>query len=168
MSFEALDKLRERESRFLPKSILNPTIVRTIDDIKRVIAELDPSRPNNSQEISISTVLADNEKSYAVSASGKSKSRREHLVEGLELVKKQIETSGKAVLEASNSIEVNGHIMKPPQISGGKGKYWVDPIIKHWLGAYRDDIFICWDIDGYQYRYDIFEHKLSRRSLDEK
>ena len=54
--------------------------------------------------------------------------------------------------------------MKPATIgSGGKGTTWVDKLIVQWLGGYREDLFIYWDVDDdFLYKYDIYLHKLTR------
>lgn len=164
---EALDKEYERQrNRLDPNQVLKPTEVRTLGDIKRVVAELDPARNPVQVEIKLSADMVAHEDNrnvvYRAAANTRSKSRRDMLIEGLTIIKNRAELGGKML--ASEMIEVNGVPMKPASIGNGVlGQNWVDPLIKHWLGGFRDEITICWDLnDGFIYRYDIFTHKLTR------
>ena len=164
--FEAMEAVFERQSRRLDPSVANPVIVHKLDDIRRVIAEIDPSRNKSSSEIVLTTVMdtiEDGKKtSYNVSAPTKSKSKREMLLEGLEIVKRQLEIKDLAI-NKSTPIEINGVLMKPAEFGDNeKARMWVDPLVKHWLGAFRDGLMICWDIEGVRYHYNIWEHKLTR------
>jgi len=168
--FEALEKIRDRENRRLSPSVADPAVVRKFDDIKRVLSEVDPKNNSVASEITINTNIASTEDgknvTYRVSAPSKSKSKREMIMEGLDVLKRQREAVEKMQLNAG-SIEVNGVEMKPPSFGDGESsRAWVDPLIKHWLGAYRRELLICWDVDGYHYEYDIYEHKLVRSKLE--
>jgi hypothetical protein len=161
-----LEEALERESRKIdPKSIVAVS-VRSLDDIKRVLLEFDPKYVKYSQEIELSTYMNTVEdgkpNTYAVSAKTRSKTMREILIDGIDVVKRQIETTDEIATKLG-STEVNGVIMKPPKFgNNGESKFWIDPLIKQWMGGYRDKLLICWDIDGFQYRYDIYNHKLDR------
>lgn len=166
MAFENLDKALARQNQKLSQSILQPTIVSTLDDLKRVLAEIDPKNSKPAQAVELVSMLSAIEdgknNTYKVTATTRSKSKREMLLEGMELIKRQIEVSDH-IAEKLEPIEVNGVLMKPPKFGkGGSGEVWVDPLIKHWLGGYRDGLTVCWDLDGHRYRYDIYQHKLSR------
>lgn len=156
---EALDRLRAREELKLPKSILDPVRVNTLADIRRVLYEFDPSRAISSNPIPIVAALNDGEKQYAASTVTKSKSKREYILEGMDLVRRMAETETRP----GESVEINGREMTPAKLGNGlRGHMWVDPIIKQWMGAYRDGLDICWDIGGNHYAYDIFTHKLRK------
>jgi len=166
---EALDTALAREkTKIDPRQALAPAEVRTLDDIKRLVSEFDPSRnppPINVPLAANMVVREDNrEVMYRAETITRSKSRRDILIEGLTIVKNRIDSSH--VQDIAEPIEVNGIRMKPACIGNGvHGKNWVDPLIKQWLGGFRDGIIICWDLnDGYIYRYDIFTHKLTRIS----
>lgn len=141
--------------------ILEPTRIRSLDDIRHVLSDLNPSQ-QAPKEVTISARLDDVENgkqvSYGVSAGTRSKTRREHLLEGMEMVKLRIAASE----HVGAAVEVNGRLMEPPKLACDAGAVWVDPLIKQWLGGYRDGLMICWDLDGSHYTYDIFEHKLTR------
>jgi hypothetical protein len=165
---EELDRAMEREKRRLdPKIILKPAEAHSLNDIKRLVSELDPRRNPPQVDIPLAANLLVREDNkdivYRAEANTRSKSRRDTLVEGLSIIKNRVEVSDK-MEGAQEPIEVNGIPMKPAQIGNGVvGQNWVDPLIKHWLGGYRDGILICWNLnDGFVYRYDIFTHKLIR------
>lgn len=167
--FEALEKIFERESRKLHPSVADPVVVRKFDDIRRVLTEIDPKNNNVASEITISANMASSEEgrnvTYKVTAPSKSKSKREMIIEGLDIIKRQKSVVNK-ISETTETIEVNGVEMKPPIFGDSeKSRAWVDPLIKHWMGAYRKDLLICWDVEGFHYEYDIYEHKLARTKL---
>ena len=84
------------------------------------------------------------------------------LIEGLDIIKNRIESEDRYA--DVTVVEVNGQPMKLAAVgTGSLGKTWVDPLISQWLGGYRDSIYICWNLgDGFIYKYDIYEHKLTR------
>lgn len=156
-----------RESQRRGREILKPVEVHSVADIKRLVAALDPHLNPPQADIPLTADLTapDGGKSviYRVETNTRSKSRRDMLVEGLTIIKKRVELSVK-MQESGEPIEVNGVEMRPAQIGNGiKGNTWVDPLIRQWLGGFRDGTTICWDLnDGYIYRYDIFTHRLTR------
>jgi len=162
----SLEEALERESRKIdPKSIVAVS-VRSLDDIKRVLLEFDPRYVKYSQEIELSTLMSTVEdgknNTYSVSTKTRSKTKREMLIDGIDVVKRQVEATDKISTELG-STEVNGVVMKPPKFgNNGESQSWIDPLIKQWMGGYREKLLICWNIDGYQYRYDIYSHKLDR------
>jgi len=167
MPFEDLEKAMARQSQKLnPSVVLQPVAVYQVDDIKRVLSEIDPKNTRPAPEIQLAALLSAMEdgknNTYRVTAVTKSRSKREMLLEGMDLIKRQIEATDQ-IAEKLEPTEVNGVLMQPPKFGkAGKGQTWIDPLIRHWLGGYRDGLTICWDLDGYQYRYDIYEHKLGR------
>ena len=61
------------------------------------------------------------------------------------------------------TVLINGRSVKPLKIDGVDCVSVVDRLIRDWFGGYRDGILICWDLpDGYTYRYDITNHRLTR------
>jgi hypothetical protein len=164
---EALDRMRERETRRLGPEILNPVEIRSLEDIKRVVAEFDPAKNPAAPVVPVNTVIRANtergEHNIQVSADTKSRSKRDHLIEGLDTIKRWMEHEDK-MQQLAVATEVNGTEMKPALIgSGGRGKTWVDQLITQWLGGYRDGLYIYWDLnDGFLYKYDAYQHRLTR------
>lgn len=159
--------------RLRPEDVYRTVEIRTFEDIKKVVAEFDPKHKHNQaqREIPLSTLMTaqeDNrEVTYKVDATTRSKSKRDMLVDGLTIIKNRIESAGK-IAELQEDVEINGVPMKPAKLGyRTDGTSWVDPLIRQWLGGYRDGILICWKLpDGYTYRYDLFQHKLTRVPTD--
>jgi hypothetical protein len=165
---EALDRANARAAQRLdPNQVLKPVEVHSLADIKRLVAELDPRRNPPQLNIPLATTLDvtedNNPVKYRVEVNTRSKTKRDMLVEGLGIIKSRTELEDK-LKTAGEAVEVNGVPMKPAQLgSGVEGRCWVDPLIRQWLGGYRDGTLICWNLqDGFTYRYDIFQHKLTR------
>ena len=163
---ENLERARAREARKLSQAALDPIQVHSIQDIKRVVGELDPKKNPESHDVELKTYLQDGDETYEVRASTKSKSKRDMLVEGIDVIKRRMEVA-EQIAEGGEDVEINGVVMKPKPIgSGVEGRSWVDPLINQWTGGFRVGIHICWDLDGYRYKYDIYEHKLTRVEND--
>lgn len=165
---EAFEKAAARDQFRLDKSILEPVVVKSLNDIKRVISEFDPARQKQHGSLPLSTILESdddggNKVKYSVSASTTSKSRRQILVEGFDLLKNR-QDNLESVGDSIEEFEVNGKNYKPAQLHNNTtGMSWVDPLIMQWLGGKRKEMLITWDIgDGYEYRYDIYAHSLTR------
>lgn len=162
---EALEKAKARMSQRMDPSILEPVNVRSVNDIKAILAQFDPaSNPvSQSMPLAANVEVPENGKKllYHVTASTKSKSRRDMIIEGLDIVKNRSESEA---IQKVESIEINGRKVDPPRIGAGTSSYtWVDPLIKQWFGGSRDGLIIYWDLsDGYRYKYDIYEHRLTR------
>jgi hypothetical protein len=168
--FEALEQARQRDAkRIKPED--TKAVVRSVNDIKRVLAEFDPKANPDRGELTISTTLMGEDKDgkkilYKVSAPTRSKSKRTLLLEGFQLIKNRLDTRELAKEEVE-PILVNGRAMAPP-IPPTDGRMHIDPLIGHWLDARRIGLLVVWEFgDGWQYRYDIFEHRLTRVKLDE-
>ena len=165
---EQLDKILAREQQKLHPSILDPVVVHSVDDIKRVISQLDPNKNPRQSEVTVNTVLAaiddttGTTQQYRVTAPTRSKSKRDMLIEGMDIIKNRLASESEHT--EIPTIEVNGRQMKAAVVgAGSRAKLWIDPLIAQWLGGYRDSIYICWNLnDGYIYRYNIYEHKLTR------
>ena len=161
--------IREDQAAASRNAVIAPVVVKTINDIKRLVAELNPDRNPVSVDIPLSTTIKVQEDNrsviYKVDAKTRSKSRRDILIEGLSIIKNRIDFSEK-IKATSEPVEVNGVEMKPAAFGDGVlGTSWVDSLIKQWFGGYRDGITICWTLnDGFVYKYDIWQHRLSRVS----
>lgn len=168
--FNDLEKARQREKHRISPDAFNAVIVKTVDDIRKILAELDPARVITASDIKLKTQMLATEdgqnNTYEVSAITKSKNKREYLLEGLNLIKRQMAALG---VSEDDTLEINGREVKPAKIGNtSKGCSLIDPMIKHWFGAYRDGLLICWNIDGYVYQYDVYEHKLARVQHEDK
>jgi len=162
---ENLERARAREARRLSQSILDPVVVNNINDIKRIVSELDPKKNPESHDIEVVTHMESEGQTFEVRANTKSKSKRDMLVEGIDIIKRRMEVT--AQTGDGEEVEINGIAMKPKPVgSGVEGRSWVDPLISQWTGGFRVGIHICWDLDGYRYKYDIYEHKLTRVQHD--
>lgn len=164
---EQLEKARARALQRLNEQIFEPVVVKSLNDIKYIISELDPAKNYESPVVPLSTNMEvrDGSKTvvYNVTASTKSKSKRDHLVEGLKIIQNRqlMESDIDSLVQ---DVEINGRVVKPPKLGNAIDGYaWVDQLIEKWLGAKRDGIVIYWELDdGFRYKYNIFEHKLTR------
>ena len=164
---EQLEQALQREQRKLSPDILKSVVIRSVADIQRVVAEFDPAKNKPSVEVPISTMLNETEGgkniTYYVTATTKSRSKRDILIDGLTLIQKRQEAAS-YLSESVQEVEINGRVVKPVALSSNvNGQSWVDTLIKQWTGGSRDGAIITWDMsDGYQYRYEIFAHRLTR------
>lgn len=162
---EELDKALAREQlKANSQRAFRAVEVRDLNDIRRLVRELDPSLNQTFAEIPINSHLKsieDNKQiTYRVATKTRSKSKRDMLLEGLTIIKNRMEKT-QATAFADKNIEVNGISMRPANFGNGiDGLAWIDSIIKQWLGGYRVGVEICWDLDGCIYKYNIFTHKL--------
>jgi hypothetical protein len=91
-----------------------------------------------------------------------SRTRREILLEGFEMLLKRQQLQEKALLKAI-PVEINGVLSMPAKYRGVESNTWVDGYVSHWLGGKRVGVTVVWELsDGYTYEYDIFSHKLTR------
>jgi len=85
---EMLDRARSRVANRLPQSILEPVVVNTVNDIKSLVAELDPNRNPAQASLPVAAMLSvPSEGSYRVEAMTKSKSKRDIIIEGMEVIR---------------------------------------------------------------------------------
>jgi len=166
---EALERAYLRNQQKLNPDVAKPVEIRTLADIKHVVAEFDPSRNPQQTEIPVSAQMeefVDGKKvTYQASANTRSKSKRDMLVDGLMVIKKRQEAA-EEYEHSGEPVEVNGKMMKPAVLNSNTDGYtWVDPLIRQWTGGTRKGTLITWDLgDGYEYRYEIFTHSLTRIS----
>jgi hypothetical protein len=146
---------------------MRPVEVRTLADIKRVVAEFDPKRNPQQADVPVSArmeeVVDGQRITYQASASTRSKSKRDMLIDGLKLIKAREEAADE-LEHAGEPVEINGKVMKPAVLNTStEGYSWVDPLIRQWTGGTRKGTLITWNLgDGYEYRYEIFTHSLTR------
>jgi len=168
---ERLDRAvsRQRTARRTAEAFESPTI-NTVNDIKHVLQQLDPSsRVNDTQDdVKISTELTGsngrNNTNFEVDTVTSSKSHRQILIEGFKIVKQRLEAAEKVKNEKTvNSIDVNNVPMSPAPVINTKSRLPMDAIIERLLSGHRNGQYICWNLsDGYTYRYEIFQHRLTR------
>jgi hypothetical protein len=150
--------------------------IRTVIDIQNVLKQLDPEDLLNKPVADI-TVRArvsghidDNASAaFNISSQSSTKSHRDILLEGFGVMLRRNEASDKeAIKEPEPNIVINGREMPPPDvIAGDEAALSIDPLIERLLGGDRRGHYICWDLDdGFTYRYEIFQHRLTRRPTD--
>lgn len=95
---------------------------------------------------------------FEASAKTQSRSRLSLLLEGFKIVRER-----KALAQRQTaSVQVNGRQMACAPLVSSSG-IWVDGLIERWLGGFRRDEYICWDIgDGYTYCYNPITNELGR------
>jgi hypothetical protein len=163
---EDLDRALNRQDQRLDQRIFADVVVNSVSDIKRLMGELDPTRNQVAETVKLATSVDikedDKTARYALSANTQSKSKRDMLIDGLTIIKNRENMQTDIV-----PIEINGRSMIPAKVGGGTEAHsWVDPLIKRWFGAKREGVIIYWDLaDGFRYKYDVFEHKLTRVPL---
>lgn len=165
---EAMEKARQRLAmRLNPEQVFKPVIVSTVNDIKKVVAQFDPAHNPRPTEVPMHARLEANEDGkrnvYQVETVTRSKTKRDILTEGLTIIKNR-EQAAKELATAGQTVEINGKLMKPAVLNNDiDGRSWIDPLIRQWTGGEREGIFVIWELnDGYKYKYNVFEHALSR------
>lgn len=152
-----------------------PPVIKTVSDIKCVLAQLEPHSRANAKmdDIFITTDMSgtdmDNHNSkFRVSAKTKTSSSRDVLIEGFKIIKQREEMVTTAT-ENIIPVPVNNRDMNPPSIVANDSFMAIDPMINRLLGGYRSGHFIQWDLpDGFTYRYEIFSHRLTRFENERK
>lgn len=158
---EALDR-EQLAARNKSTFVTRPRIVSSVQDIQNILSELHPAYNKTSvAPIDVQIVDSDNN-SHRVQSQSISRGKREIILEALQIVKTRHET----VVADSPKIEINGSPINTTKLIIDGGNFvWIDNLIKHWFGAYRDNLDICWDLnDGFVYKYNIWEHKLFKHS----
>jgi hypothetical protein len=153
-----LEQAIERESRRakpIPK-----LVVRTVEDIRRLLAEFDPTRDSGVNEVDVKSTISIESSSgksdVPISAKCVGKSRRRHIIEAFEAIKTAIEKENKS----DNSVLINGKNIVPARVPM---RSYIDPIVEQWFDAKRDGTLIYWELnDGYRYNYDPITHRLTR------
>ena len=147
------DILSTRDQRRFDESILNDVKINSIEDIKRIIGLL--SNRLEYKEVE-TTYSLDNQQ---VKTKTKSRSPYQTIFDVLKSIKDNEELNNTEPV----TIEVNGKVVEGIAVNKSN-KAWnpVDQYIKRYAGAKRDGYLIVWDLGGYEYRYDIFAHKLTK------
>lgn len=150
-----------------------PPKIQTVGDIQAVLKQLDPSDRLNKPvgDVTLTAQMEardDRDKSrlFQVNSKSSNQNHRDILIEGFALLRRR-----KDVAEAADQkteepvIVINDREMPPPDvITGDDASLAIDPLIERLLGGYRNGNHICWDLsDGFTYRYEIFQHRLTRR-----
>jgi hypothetical protein len=174
---EAMEKLADRERRVQEDAnkFKAPTI-RTVADIQFVLNQLDPGSKLNKSigDVAMSVDLqgskgerADGQTvTFRVNSKSGTSTHRDIIIEGIQILKRRgdVAKSANDKLE-SPQLVVNDREMNPPHVlCGEEAALSIDPLISRLLGGYRNGRHICWDLeDGYTYKYEIFEHRLTRK-----
>lgn len=160
------EEQERQEAGRLDDTIFQPPTVRTVNDIRRLVQELDPTT-TITKSVPVTTQLAGLDKdnvlaNYSVSAETKSQSKREILLSGFRLIKAK-QDLGAIARERQDPVLVNGREMIAPVVGSTDGYVWVDPLIERWLSAKREGLLICWELPDGKYCYDLFAHRLFRK-----
>lgn len=150
-------------------------VVRTASDIKRVLAQFEPNSRLNVKTDDVTLAInmtgtdaSNKSQTYHVSAKTKTNSARDVLIEGLNVIK-QREEAAQAFNDKRAVVAVNGKEMRSPPVIAENSFLSIDPVISRTLGGYRSGYFIQWDLsDGFTYRYDVYNHRLTRFKTEEK
>jgi len=168
-------ELARRNQSELNRQRFEAPVIRTASDIKRVLAQLEPNSRLNVKTDDVTLAVnmlgtdANNRsQTYHVSAKTKTSSARDILIEGLNIVK-QREEAAQEVRDRRAVVAVDGKEMKSPPVIVENNFSSIDPVISRTLGGYRNGHFIQWDLsDGFTYRYDIYNHRLTRFNTESK
>lgn len=157
-SLEAAIARDSRRGMQIPKTTVN-----TVEDIRRLLFEFDPSRDRGESVAEIKGDLPSNvdgnQRTIQVSAKSVGKTKRQLLVEAVEKIAEAIKLSEVEV----EAVQINGRPMKPAKTPAAQMGSYIDPMISQWLDAKRDGTTIYWDLkDGYRYKYEPVSHKLTR------
>lgn len=137
--------------------------VRTVEDIRRVLAEFDPTRDRGESVAEVNSDLTSDidgkTQTIKVSAKSVGKSKRQLVVEAMTRIGESIANSAREV----QPVEINGKLVAPARVPASSAPSYIDPMITQWLDAKRDGTIIYWDLsDGYRYKYEPISHKLTR------
>jgi hypothetical protein len=163
---EQIDRALERlEQRRGPEIFQAPT-VRSLLDIKRLLVDFDPARYVSTNDATLQTELESADEhgrahTYRVSARTQDQTKRSILLAGFDILKTRLQLRTKVEAEMLPTV-INGVAMRSTLQMQTDGYIWIEPLLARWLSAYRDGLWICWDLPGYTYRYNIWEHRLMR------
>lgn len=162
------DRLIERASRRIdPKKAMKSVEIHSLQDIQQIIAAFAPGVDTTDSSTKVSSTLMGEDEGgkmvkYGVSAVTKARSRREMIIDGFDVIKKYKSVVDLAV-QGVKPIEINGIEMSPPSLISDDPTSWVDALIMRWMGGKREGLRVKWELGEYDYLYDIYQHKLSRR-----
>lgn len=150
----ALARKQQAERKKANFKLPNP---RTLDDVRRILAELAPASQPAPTEAKVTAVI----NGKKIETMTRSRSKREILLEGFDVLKNRI--SALESLPEQLPISVNGRTVRPRNPLSRDAVLGIDKLIKQWFGGSRHGLLIRWSLaDGHSYDYDIYEHKLTR------
>lgn len=161
---EAFDLEMERLSKSLTDVVFDPPSIRSMNDIVRIVQELDPKKSGKPVEISTTLALEKGDDSKATAESTFSavlapQDKRSVLLRGATLIRDSLNVS---VIE-QRSISVNNRTMKLSKQVPISIK-WFNDLAMRLMGAKLDGAMFYWDINNTRYYYNIFDHVLWRDS----
>ncbi len=144
--------------------------IKTQQDIVRVLAQIDPSNTPPRSNVNIKTTMHGStdkgQGDFAVEAPSTNHGYRDILLDGFTVLKQRIDAIGR-YQDNVKPIEINGKVARPARVFADDTVMAMDSLIARLLGGTRNGLFIYWDLsDGYTYKYDIFEHRLTRTKRD--
>ncbi len=154
----------ERQGLRRGNEIFKPVEIRSIADIQRVLAQLDDRLPAADGSTQAEVVAPDESGKmvvYKLNATFPQQTRRNILLTAFTALRERRD----AITRSATPIVVNGREMKPAILNEVQTVSAIDPLVERWLGGTRRGLLICWTLSGWQYKYDIFEHKLTRIRL---
>lgn len=137
------------------RSKFKPPVVKTLDDIKRILRVLGEGIPGVSIEAIVDIYEDGKTNKVLVSSNSPAKTKFAILQEGLKIFKER-----QKVASGPSEITINKKKVKQPEAIGNPSHSWVDSMIERWTGGKRSDYLICWPVDGTKYYFDVFEMKL--------
>ena len=147
MTGDIEEKLAKLANRKQKREEVNP---HTKADIVKLISEFDPNTQAQSKPTTITGKVNVENHVKEVTATVAPTSKRQMIIEGLNVFKKQ------SIEVTPIPTEINGQKVTPLSPIAGERYCYVDRIIKVWLGGTRRGTMICWDLDdGYTYKYDM-------------
>lgn len=162
---ERFQEEMDRQAMSLDGKVFDPPPVRCLNDIRRLLNDLDP-RISIAQSTTISSEMKAEDEggrqvTYRVSARADSHSKRAIVLKGMQFIKDRIALEERR-RAAAQPVLVNGREMLPPTLAAADGITWVDPLIKRWFNAERDGLYLAWTVKEGRYLYDVFDHRLFR------
>lgn len=145
------EELAARNAKRLDSKIFSNKNPRTLDDLKRLLRELDP-KLSQDQSITLNAEIAEDGVATDVKAVATIKSKRSMLLFGFDKIKS---------ITNSNKDEVLEEFLSPVSIDIG-GLHWLDQLIQRWFGAVREGLTIVWHLKDGTFKYDIYNHKLTK------
>lgn len=175
---EQYDRAADRK-RAAIRNQWKPPEIWTVGDIQSVLTQLDPKDRLNKPvgDVTLTTQMEarderDKSRIFQVNSTSSNQNHRDILIEGFALLRRRKDVVETADQKKEESVIVigsdacpDGREMPPPDvITGDDASLAIDPLIERLLGGYRSGNHICWDLsDGFTYRYEIFQHRLTRR-----
>jgi hypothetical protein len=145
------DELAARNAKRYDARIFKDKSPRSLDDLKALLRELDP-KLSHDQSVVLSTQMAEDGVPTDVQAVATIKSKRSMLLFGFEKIK-------------SITTQVRDEVLEtylPTVTPSDVGLHWLDQLLTRWFGATREGMYIVWHLKDGTFKYDIFNHKLTK------